>query len=129
MKFLLDTHILIWATDGEVKAEDGFDLGDPEHELYFSAASIWEMTIKASLSRKDFKYDPENIQRGLLKAGYKELPVTSRHGTRVGWLPSIHSDPFDRLLLAQSIVEKMILVTADKELLKYPCVVVRARKA
>ena len=85
----------------------------------FSAASIWEITIKGSLGRDDFRVEPRVLVRGLLENGYTELPVTSEHAVNVDLLPSIHKDPFDRILIAQALVEGIPLLTADAQLARY----------
>jgi PIN domain nuclease of toxin-antitoxin system len=95
-------------------------LEDPRHDLLFSAASLWEVTIKASLGRDDFTVDARVLRRGLLDNGYAELPVTGEHAVAVAGLPPLHRDPFDRLLVAQASVEGITLLTADPVVAKYP---------
>lgn len=107
MKFLLDTHILLWAAGEPEKlsAPARQLLADPQSELLFSAVSLWEITIKRSLGREDFRVEPRLLRRGLLDNGYQELAVTSQHAVSVDSLPPLHKDPFDRLLLAQALSE------------------------
>ncbi len=122
MKLLLDTPILLWAA-GEperLSAQAIAMLEDPDNELLFSAASLWEVSIKNSLGRDDFKVDARLLRRGLLDNGYIELPVTSAHAVYVESLPSIHKDTFDRILIAQATAEGITLVTADGMVAKYP---------
>lgn len=122
MKLLLDTPILLWAA-GEperLSAQAIAMLEDPDNELLFSAASLWEVSIKNSLGRDDFKVDVRLLRRGLLDNGYIELPVTSAHAVYVESLPSIHKDTFDRILIAQATAEGITLVTADGLVAKYP---------
>ncbi len=88
--------------------------------MCFSAASLWEITIKNSLGRKDLRVELRVLRRGLLDNGYTELPVTSQHAVGVDGLPDIHRDPFDRLLLAQALSEGITLVTGDALLATYP---------
>jgi PIN domain nuclease of toxin-antitoxin system len=95
-------------------------LTDAENELFFSPLSIWEVSIKGSLGRKDFRFDPSTLRRGLLNNGYQELPVTSEHAIAVQNLPNLHKDPIDRLLIAQATVEGITLLTSDRQLAKYP---------
>jgi len=95
-------------------------LDDPEQELLFSAASIWEVSIKRGLGREDFRVDPGVLRRGLQVNGYIELAVTPEHAVIVAALPRIHKDPFDRMLVAQSIAEGMLLLTSDPVLAQYP---------
>ena len=122
MKLLLDTHLLLWAANGpeclSARAKVYFD--DAEHELLFSAASIWEVAIKSGLGRVDFKVDARLLRRGLLDNGYGELPITSAHAVFVESLPPIHKDPFDRILVAQAPVEGITLLTADSVVARYP---------
>ena len=93
---------------------------NPDNELFFSAASIWEVAIKAGLGRADFRIDAQQFRRALLDNGYVELAITGRHAAAVARLPDLHKDPFDRLLLAQAGVEGFPLVTADARLGAYP---------
>ena len=89
---------------------------DPDTEVVFSAASLWEVAIKSSLGRPDFSVDPRVLRRRLLENDFTELPVTGAHAVAVDLLPSIHKDPFDRMLVAQAQVEGITLLTADATL-------------
>jgi len=122
MKLLLDTHLLLWAAEDakQLPKAGRALLQDPEHELMFSAASLWEITIKRGLGRQDFQVDPRVLRRALLDNGYTELAITSEHAINIDRLPSTHKDPFDRLLLAQATVEGITLVTNDARLARYP---------
>jgi PIN domain nuclease of toxin-antitoxin system len=120
MKLLLDTHLLLWAACDQLPPGAAALIDDPANELIFSAASIWEVTIKNSLGREDFKADPHLLRRGLLDNGYVELPITSEHTLAVSQLPHHHKDPFDRLLVAQATVEGITLVTSDPIVASYP---------
>ena len=86
----------------------------------FSAASLWEIAVKRGLGRPGFAVDPRLFRRGLLESGYAALPIPGEHAIAVDLLPSIHRDPFDRTLIAQSIVEGITLVTADDLVARYP---------
>jgi PIN domain nuclease of toxin-antitoxin system len=122
MKLLLDTHLLLWAA-GEphrLTAAATAEIEAPANELLFSPISLWEVAIKRGLGREDFKVDPRLLRRGLLDNGYSELYVTSEHAVAVDSLPPIHKDPFDRLLLAQSTVEGITLLTVDEIVARYP---------
>jgi PIN domain nuclease of toxin-antitoxin system len=121
MKLLLDTHLLLWAA-GEPRRLSAPALAlieDPVNALVFSAASLWEVAIKRRLGRSDFRVDPRLLRRGLLDNGYHELPVTSEHAIATDDLPSIHKDPFDRILVAQATVEGMLLLTTDPVVARY----------
>ena len=120
MKLLLDTHMLLWAAAGTLPKEAEDLLVDAENILYFSPVSIWEIGIKKSLGRNDFKVDPEVLRRGLLDNQYQELPISSLHALAVNDLPQLHKDPFDRMLLAQAKVEGISLLTSDSALRDYP---------
>lgn len=122
MKLLLDTQILLWSAGQpeQLSAAARKLLDDPQNELLFSAASLWEIAIKNALGRPDFRVDPRMLRRGLLDNGYLELPVSSQHAVEIDTLPPIHKDPFDRLLLAQAQCEGILLVTSDALLAKYP---------
>lgn len=95
-------------------------LNAPENELFFSAASLWEIDIKRGLGRDDFQVDARLLRRGLLDNGYSELPIGSEHVVAIDSLPSIHKDPFDRLLVAQATVEGITLLTSDPRVAQYP---------
>lgn len=122
MKLLLDTQVLLWAAGNSKRltASARKLLNDPGNDLWFSAASLWEITIKNSLGRTDFRVEPRVLRRGLLDNGYTELAITSQHAVSVEGLPDIHRDPVDRLLLAQALSEGITLVTADALLATYP---------
>ncbi len=122
VNLLLDTHLLLWAAAGSDKlpAEAADLINDPGNRLYFSAASIWEVVIKNSLQREDFHVDPHLLRRGLVDNGYDELGITSAHTLGVAHLPSIHKDPFDRMLVAQAEVEGFLLLTKDELVAQYP---------
>ncbi|MEN1959501.1 type II toxin-antitoxin system VapC family toxin [Luteimonas sp. MJ246] len=122
MKYLLDTHLLLWAAaePKRLPKKARTLLEDASNTLLFSAASLWEVAIKANLGRPDFDVEPAVLRRGLLDNGYVELPIVSEHAVATGTLPPIHRDPFDRLLVAQAQVEGITLLTADPVVLQYP---------
>jgi len=121
MKLLLDTHVLLWAAAGAGLSTGAIALiGDPENELVFSAASIWEIAIKSGLGRPEFSLDPGVFRRELLESGYEELAIAGGHAAAVSTLPDLHKDPFDRILIAQAIVEGITLLSADLAVLGYP---------
>lgn len=122
MKLLLDTHLLLWAVDQDERlpAQARQLILDPDNELSFSTASIWEIAIKYGRGRDDFRVDPRVLRRGLLDNGYQELPVTGEHAVAIAGLPPLHRDPFDRMLVAQSVIEGITLLTADPLVAQYP---------
>jgi PIN domain nuclease of toxin-antitoxin system len=121
MNLLLDTHILLWAAGDPAKlSESACDmLLDTQNALFFSAANLWEIVIKNSLKREDFKVDPYRLRKMLVINGYTELAITSEHVLRVDSLPPLHKDPFDRILVAQARSEGMCLLTVDSALVEY----------
>lgn len=122
MKLLLDTHLLLWAAGCPEQLSNTARslLEDEENELFFSAASLWEIAIKRGLGRDDFRVDARVLRRGLLDNGYGELPIASEHAVAIDNLPPIHKDPFDRILVAQAMVEGITLLTADGLVAQYP---------
>jgi PIN domain nuclease of toxin-antitoxin system len=122
VKLLLDTQILLWAAGQpeRLSAAARKLLNNRRNELVFSAASLWEIAIKKTLGREDFRVEPRLLRRGLLDNGYTELPVTSQHAVSIDGLPPLHKDPFGRLLLAQATGEGITLLTGDAQLARYP---------
>lgn len=121
MKYLLDTHVLLWAAGQPERLTESIHdvLQNRQHELYFSSISIWEIVIKRALGRDDFVVDPRLLRYGLINNGYVELSMTSEHALTLATLPGIHKDPFDRMLVAQTMTESMRLITADAVLGQY----------
>jgi PIN domain nuclease of toxin-antitoxin system len=126
VRLLLDTNVLLWALiePAKLNADVRTQLEDPEHEILFSAASVWEMSIKAALGRADFQVSPERVVVAAQSSGFVELPVRSAAALKVRVLPHHHRDPFDRLLIAQAMTEPAVLYTADAQLLVYSELVV-----
>lgn len=122
MRILLDTQLLLFAA-GQPKRLSAAArklIADERNELMFSAASLWEVTIKNSLGREDFQVQPRVLRRALLDNGYVELPVTSEHAVQVEGLPDLHRDPFDRIIVAQAQCEGITLLTTDAIVARYP---------
>ncbi|MBI4861427.1 MAG: type II toxin-antitoxin system VapC family toxin [Candidatus Riflebacteria bacterium] len=121
MRILLDTHLLLWATarSRRLPAEARGLLEDPANEIHYSAASLWEIAIKLGLRRTDFEVDLGLLRATLPDMGFVELPVTGAHAERLVLLPPIHKDPFDRMLVAQSLSEPLVLLTNDGLLAEY----------
>jgi len=122
MKLLLDTRILLLAAGepSRLSPKTRRLLNDADNELLFSAASLWEIAMKLGSGRADLQVDPRLLRRGLLDNGYTELPILSAHVVAIESLPSIHKDPFDRLLVAQATVEGIMLLTLDPVVAEYP---------
>ena len=121
MTYLLDTQLVLWLSfRSNLLSERAREiLRENRGALAFSVASLWEVSVKAALGRADFTVDPARLRTGLLGHRYTELPVKGDHAVAVRSLPRKHGDPFDRMLLAQSLVEGMTLVTTDKVLASY----------
>lgn len=121
MSVLLDTHLLLWAAfrSARLPARAREVIEDGQRALWFSAASVWEVAIKRSLDRPDFRVDPGVLRAGLLANGYRELPIEGRHCLTLAALPRLHADPFDRMLVAQAISEGLVLLTADDKIARY----------
>jgi PIN domain nuclease of toxin-antitoxin system len=121
VRVLVDTHLLLWAvaSSRRLPKEARSLILDAANEVFYSAASVWEIAIKSELRRRDFKANPAVLVRALAQSGFAELPVTAAHAARVAELPAIHRDPFDRLLVAQSLAEPMTLLTNDAVLRGY----------
>lgn len=121
MRLLLDTHLLLWAAEKPIRLSDAARklMNDGGNDLMFSAASFWEIAIKRGLGRSDFQVDPRLLRRGLLDNDYTELQVGSDHAIAIDSLPLLHKDPFDRILIAQAMVEGITLLTADPLIAQY----------
>lgn len=120
MNYLLDTHLLLWAAEGSPNLPNTIKeiINDKNNTLYFSAASLWEISVKNGLA-KGFYVDGKMLRRGLLENGYHEIHITSEHAITVESLPPIHKDPFDRILIAQAIHEGIYFVTVDQMIKAY----------
>lgn len=123
MRLLLDTQVFIWATmDSPRLSERARAIVRDAAQVHVSAASIWEIAIKARLGKIDA--DPLMMADAIDESGFLELPVTTRHAAGVGGLPLHHHDPFDRLLVAQAIAEPLHLLSADPVVARYTDLVI-----
>jgi PIN domain nuclease of toxin-antitoxin system len=125
MKLLLDTRSILWMLDEPHRlssiAQDTID--DTDNELFYSTMSILEIAIKVRIGKLK---TPDRLLERLAHLDCKALPVSTEHAWHVASLPLIHRDPFDRVIVAQAIVERLVLVTSDHLLPRYPCIVLRA---
>lgn len=122
MRLLLDTHVFLWAVAGSpLLKPTARRLIEGADEVYVSAASVWEVAIKARLGKIDA--DPQELAAAIDASGFVELAVSAAHAAAVAQLEPHHNDPFDRLLIAQALAEPLRLVTADAMLAKYSDVV------
>ena len=122
MRLLLDTHAFLWwvTDDDRLSERAGEVIADGANDVYFSAASAWEIAIKAGLGRirlpdEAWTFTPDQLERNAFQA----LPVHVAHAVAVITLPDVHRDPFDRMLVAQAITEGLTIVSADPELARY----------
>jgi PIN domain nuclease of toxin-antitoxin system len=122
VKLLLDSHLLVWvsSTSERLSSAARSLIRNSDNDLFFSAASVWELAIKQGSKKYDVNVDAALLRRGLLDNGYAELPVSSEHAVAIRTLPNFHKDPFDRILVAQAIVEGITLLTADPIVARYP---------
>lgn len=123
MRILLDTHILLWwLADDELLSEGARSvIADASNEIVVSAATAWEVVIKQVLGKLTFDGD---LQQEIEEQGFTRLPINFEHALQISSLPAIHRDPFDRMLVAQARVEKLQLLTVDRNILQYPVNVV-----
>jgi PIN domain nuclease of toxin-antitoxin system len=122
MRLLLDTHILIWGAVEPERLSRGARalIEEPHNDLAFSAVSLWEIAIKASLRRANFRIDVGLLRRSLFDNGYSEIAATGAHAAALANLPLVHKDPFDRMLVTQATVEGLTLITGDPVVARYP---------
>ena len=115
----MDTNVIIRSITGTLSKQGEDLVEDTSHVLYYSSASIWELAVKHRIGKLRLPVEPKAIQRALDEKGCFELPITSRHALTTGALAPVNEDPFDRILVAQSIVEGLELITTDSMLAGY----------
>ncbi len=116
-RILLDTHLLLWAVAEPRKLPPGARRRIEEADVFVSAASLWEVSIKAALGK--LAADPAELLAEIEPAGFTLLPITGEHAAAVAKLPAVHADPFDRMLVAQAKTEPLLLLTNDAVLAGY----------
>jgi PIN domain nuclease of toxin-antitoxin system len=126
MKLLLDTHAFLWwlSDDATLSPMAREAIIDPDSLVHVSAATVWEMAIKAHLGRLDA--GSADMVYEITANGFVELPMTARHAHTAGWLPRHHDDPFDRMLIAQAQTEALTIVTRDTAFQQYDVVLLPA---
>jgi PIN domain nuclease of toxin-antitoxin system len=126
MDLLLDTHAFLWwdTSSSELGQEASAAIAHPNNRVFVSAASAWEIAIKRKLGRLDYTGSPS---QAIEANGFTSLPITAQQAELVETLAPIHRDPFDRLLIAQSLDRKLVLVTADGQIKQYPVALLWAR--
>lgn len=125
MNLLLDTHALLWwlADDPELSREARAAISAPQHIVYVSAASAWEISMKRALGKLRA---PGDLDTAMAASAFQELPITIAHALAASQLPDKHSDPFDRMLVAQATLENLTLVTRDERIASYQVPTIRA---
>ena len=117
-RLLLDTHVLLWSLDDSPMLNRRLRgrLEDPEHDVFVSPVSVWEIAIKRALGKLRA---PDDLEAGVRQQGFTPLPITFHHAEQAGALPPHHGDPFDRILIAQAQTEGLVLVTRDARIQRY----------
>ncbi len=125
MNILLDTHVLIWALENNptLSEEAANCIVDGRNMVFASAASVWEIGIKMALGKLEA---PDNLLEEIRMHRFTPLPMTLEHAQLAGKLPDIHKDPFDRMLVAQAMIEKLTLATRDKLIVEYEIKTIKA---
>ncbi len=123
MRLLLDTHVLIWWDAGQRLSAAARTATRDADEVYVSAASAWEIAIKASLGKIVCS---RSVSQATAECGFFELPVTFAHTAQLATLPALHRDPFDRLLVAQAMTEDLTVLTRDPAIARYGAAVIDA---
>ena len=118
MRLLLDSHAVIWwlMDEGKLSPETLRTINDPEHTLFLSAVTAWEIAIKKAAGKLT---TPDDLVEQLRRNAIHELPITIEHATAAGQLPLHHKDPFDRMLIAQAMLEDLTLITRDRNIARY----------
>ena len=121
MRLLLDTHIALWAIsdDQRLSGTARALITSPEHEVFVSAASVWEISIKHSLKRTNMPVPGSAALAWFRESGYRLLAISPEHAAAVESLPLLHADPFDRIIVAQALYEPLRLLTHDKQIACY----------
>lgn len=119
MRFLLDTHVFLWATGNAARLDPAMRdaITSPDNDLALSSVSVWEISIKRAAGRLDFPI--ERLGEILVRMEIDPLPITVAHALEAGALPRHHQDPFDRMLVAQARVEGYVLMTEHGHIVKY----------
>jgi PIN domain nuclease of toxin-antitoxin system len=119
MRLLLDTHVLLWwlADDRKLAKAAREIIANPDNDVHVSSASVWEAAIKMALGRLEIELD--DLEAAIVRNGFRQLPVGFRHAITAGRLPSVHRDPFDRMLIAQASVEDLRVVSHDRVFERY----------
>jgi PIN domain nuclease of toxin-antitoxin system len=131
MRYLLDTGVWLWSLNSPERIGDQGRqiLENGEEELYLSAVTPWEISIKMRLGKLEFPGPPaQYVPRFMAKQSLRPLSVSHSHATKVYDLPAHHTDPFDRMLIAQALIEDMVILTSDRSFRKYPAKLLWCKK-
>ena len=126
-RLLLDTHVLLWwlSDDPQLGESSRQTIINPRNQVYVSAASTWEISIKKSIGKLTA---PDDMDAIVESEGFEKLPITLFHGDQAGSLPELHKDPFDRMLIAQAQSEGLVIVTNDEKITQYNIRIMDAKK-
>jgi PIN domain nuclease of toxin-antitoxin system len=126
VSYLLDTHVLLWWMEDAPRLQSRVRdlIGDPDHDIVVSAASIWEAAIKRAIGK--LRFDTPALLQALRQDRVRVLPMTAEHALAAGDLPRHHDDPFDRMLVAQAAAEGLSIITHDRRLQQYGVGIVHA---
>lgn len=118
MKHLLDTHTLLWWLDNSSRLSQSARevIANPDNRIFVSAASAWEISIKKALGKLEA---PANLEQAIVESGFEILVITVEAGTKAGELPMHHRDPFDRMLIAQALIDDLTIITNDDKFEQY----------
>lgn len=121
MRILLDTHIVIWHLEGDLKLVPALRkaISDPENEIFISIATFWDISIKSSLSKLSLSMSLEDLVSVIEQSKAAILPISTRHALGVSKLPFHHRDPFDRMLIAQALSDNLSIVSSDRSFAAY----------
>ena len=123
MRILIDTHIFLWmlSCPDRLNQKRRYELESPANEVFLSAISIAELMIKRSIGKIDFEFDPLDMAQ---KMGLEILSFSGAEAMVLGELPFHHKDPFDRMLIAQALINRLLLMSDDSKFLQYECKVI-----
>jgi PIN domain nuclease of toxin-antitoxin system len=126
-RLLLDTHVLLWwlSDDPQLGKSSRQAIANPRNQVYVSAASAWEISIKRSIGKLTA---PDDMDAIVESEDFERLPITLFHGDQAGLLPELHKDPFDRMLIAQAQSEGLVIVTNDEKIIQYKIRTMDAKK-
>lgn len=118
MRLLLDTHVVLWALGEPERLSDEVRslIADPANEVYVSAVTVWEVEIKRAIGKLTA---PDGFAEEVVERGFDGLPIDMAHASAAGRLPLLHADPFDRMLVAQAMEERLAIVTDDRSIAAY----------